>query len=213
MVVYSRSSDFFRCYRNSLMLFNRIKNKIRYEFLKLIKPETIGYNFDFEGKPLKNVRISNMAHISNRKNITLSDNIVVFHFTYIDGFDKVKLAEGVAIGAYTAVLTHSAHNSLRLYGADYIKYHGPKAKGLISGPVAIGAYTFIGPHCLVMPGATIGKGCVVGAYSVVTGTVPDYAIVKGNPAVVIGDTRKVDEPFLKRYPELKEFYWDKSFIN
>lgn len=195
------------------MIFNRLKNKIRYEFLKLIKPETIGYHFNFQGKRVKDVRISNMAHISNRSNVTVGNNVVVFHFTYIDGFNKVNIADGVAIGAYTAVLTHSAHNSLRLYGAHYTKHHGSDARGLISAPVSIGAYTFIGPHCVVMPGTVIGKGCMVSAYSLISGEIPDFAIVKGNPAVVIGDTRKVDEAFLKRYPELSQFYWNKEELD
>lgn len=33
-----------------------------------------------------------------------------------------------------------------------------------------------------MPGARIGTGAIVAAGAVVTGTVPDYAIVGGNPA-------------------------------
>ncbi len=44
----------------------------------------------------------------------------------------------------------------------------------------------IGANSLIMPWITIGKGAVVSAKSVVTKNVPDYAIVQGNPARVIG---------------------------
>ncbi|MBK6640493.1 MAG: hypothetical protein IPG39_04320 [Bacteroidetes bacterium] len=33
----------------------------------------------------------------------------------------------------------------------------------------MGAYTFIGPHVTIMPGASIGKGSVIAAYSLVKG--------------------------------------------
>lgn len=48
----------------------------------------------------------------------------------------------------------------------------------------IGHDVWLGYGSLVCPGAKIGHGVIVGAGSVVRGTVPDYAIVIGNPGVV-----------------------------
>ena len=47
----------------------------------------------------------------------------------------------------------------------------------------------IGTHATIMGGVTIGQGALVGAGAVVTKDVPDYAIVVGVPARVVGDTR------------------------
>ena len=47
----------------------------------------------------------------------------------------------------------------------------------------------IGTNVTVVPGVTIGEGALVAAGAVVTRDVPDYAIVAGVPARVIGDTR------------------------
>lgn len=58
------------------------------------------------------------------------------------------------------------------------------------GPITIGAHTWIGASATVLDGVTVGKGCVIGAGSVVTKDVPDYAIVVGNPARVIGSRKK-----------------------
>ena len=49
----------------------------------------------------------------------------------------------------------------------------------------IGHDVWLGDGAVVLPGARIGNGVIVGAGAVVGGTVPDYAIVAGNPARVI----------------------------
>ena len=50
--------------------------------------------------------------------------------------------------------------------------------------VRIGDGSFIGVHSVILPNVTIGRGCVIGAGSVVTRDVPDYAVVSGAPARV-----------------------------
>lgn len=48
--------------------------------------------------------------------------------------------------------------------------------------VVIGDDVWIGTRVIVMPGVSIGRGAVIGAGSVVTRDVPEYAIVGGAPA-------------------------------
>jgi UDP-2-acetamido-3-amino-2,3-dideoxy-glucuronate N-acetyltransferase len=47
----------------------------------------------------------------------------------------------------------------------------------------------IGSNATILCGITIGEGALVGAGAVVTKDIPDYAIVAGVPARVVGDTR------------------------
>lgn len=54
------------------------------------------------------------------------------------------------------------------------------------GGVTIGNDVWIGHDALILSGASLGDGVVVGAGSVVRQTVPPYAIVMGNPARVAG---------------------------
>lgn len=54
-------------------------------------------------------------------------------------------------------------------------------------PLHIAGDVWIGARAIILPGCKrIGHGAIVGAGSVVTKDVPDYAIVGGNPAKVIG---------------------------
>jgi acetyltransferase-like isoleucine patch superfamily enzyme len=50
----------------------------------------------------------------------------------------------------------------------------------------------LGSNCTILAGVTIGEGAIVGAGAVVTKDVPDFAIVAGVPAKVIG--RAKDAP-------------------
>ena len=52
--------------------------------------------------------------------------------------------------------------------------------------IVIGDDVLIGAGVVVLPGSRIGTGAVVGAGSVVSGVVPEYAIVAGAPARVVG---------------------------
>ncbi len=48
----------------------------------------------------------------------------------------------------------------------------------------------IGSNATILPGLTIGASALVGAGAVVTKDVPDFAIVAGVPAKIVGDTRR-----------------------
>lgn len=60
-------------------------------------------------------------------------------------------------------------------------------------PTKVRQYASIGSNATILPHVTIGVGAIVGAGAVVTRDVPDYAIVAGVPAAVIGEAceRKV----------------------
>jgi acetyltransferase-like isoleucine patch superfamily enzyme len=57
------------------------------------------------------------------------------------------------------------------------------------GSIVINDKAWIGFNCIILKGITIGEGAVVGAGSVVTRDVPNYAVVTGNPAMVVKYTQ------------------------
>jgi UDP-2-acetamido-3-amino-2,3-dideoxy-glucuronate N-acetyltransferase len=52
----------------------------------------------------------------------------------------------------------------------------------------------LGSNATILGGVTVGENAMVGAGAVVTRNVPDFAIVAGVPARIIGDVREVGVP-------------------
>ena len=143
-------------------------------------------------KYLKRVRIGSTVKLVNKKTIDLSDNVWIGHYALIDGIGGVSIGKGVHISSHTVIYSHSSHDTIRLLGDQYIMEETKSRIGYKLKPVTIGDYSFIGTSSIILPGSTIGRGCIIGAGSVVNCNIPDYSIANGNPIQIIGDTRERD---------------------
>lgn len=100
----------------------------------------------------------------------------------------ITVGNHVQITSGTKIFTHGA--------AWVLRERNPDAD--FFGKVVIGDNVYIGNNCLIMPGVTIGSNVIVAAGSVVTGSVPDNAIVGGNPFRIIGNVEQFEEK-MSRY--------------
>lgn len=80
-------------------------------------------------------------------------------------------------------------------GASFINHDGgvlPFRKRYpdfdLAAPIVVGNNVFIGMGATILKGVTIGDDCIVGAFAVVTKSVPAGHIVAGNPARVVKKT-------------------------
>ena len=64
-----------------------------------------------------------------------------------------------------------------------------KTGAVVSKPIQIGRNAWVGYHSIVLKGVSVGENSVVGAGPVVMHSVPDNAVVFGNPARVIWPLR------------------------
>ena len=156
-------------------------------------------------------RISSSAYITDYRKLDFGDNVWINHNARIDASGGVKIGEGCQIGYSSMILSHSSHIAIRLNGAKYMDMDVSERKGYIHKPVTIGEYTFVGGGAAILPGVTIGKGCVIGVNSVVTHDVPDYKIVVGSPARIIGSTIDTDSEYFDD-PKVKDNYYDKGIL-
>jgi acetyltransferase-like isoleucine patch superfamily enzyme len=159
-----------------------------------------------DGRALPLTRISPSTSIEHEEGLTLADDVFIGHFNFIEARLGVRIDTGVQITNFVSIVTHSSHRSLRLMGHDYGMVPVGQRPGFVAGPVHIGAFSFIGPHCVIEAGTRLGKGCLVESHSRVRGDFPDFAVIAGNPAVTIGDTRDADTALLAVHPEWRTRY-------
>lgn len=166
-----------------------------------------------DGKWLAHTRISSATRVENPPLLDIADHVFIGPFNLVDASAGLHIGEGCQISSHCAVLTHSSHHALRIAGQRYWGDASPPA--FVRAATHLGAYSFIGAHTVVMPGSRIGRGAIVRAFSYVDGEVADFAIVAGQPAVVVGDTRLADEAFLAAHPECRASYdaWAMSTVH
>jgi len=93
---------------------------------------------------------------------------------------KVIIKKYTAIGAGTVIIpgTHTPTVGMPQYlSTTHINDQ--------DGTISIGEDCWIGAGCIILSHATIGRGCVVAAGSIVTKNIPPYAVVAGSPAKII----------------------------
>jgi acetyltransferase-like isoleucine patch superfamily enzyme len=139
-------------------------------------------------------RVGSATAIESPGRLVLGDHVFIGHFNFIDASGGLSIGDGVQITNHVSVLTHSTHRALRLEREAF--WGHPAPAGVQRAATSIGAWSFVGPHCTIAPGARIGRGVLVRAYSYVEGEVPDFAIVQGQPARVVGDVRDGDRAAL-----------------
>ena len=136
--------------------------RVRVLYLKVLGMKIKGSNVLWEG-----------FHIRNPKGITLEGGVNIGPKVLLDGRMGLRIGNNAVI-AYEAIIWTLNH--------DYNDIHFA-AKG---APVYIGDYAWICSRSIILPGISIGKGAVVASNAVVTKDVPDWAIVAGIPAKIIG---------------------------
>ncbi len=79
------------------------------------------------------------------------------------------------------------------------------------GGIVIKNDVWIGTHCVILGGATIGNGVVIAANSVVNKDIPDYAIVAGSPAKIIG--YRFESKIIEKLLKMEWWNWSDEKIN
>lgn len=113
------------------------------------------------------------------KNIEIGKGTIVGDNCFLDGRAKLKIGDHVDIASQ--VLIYNSEHDI----------NSPDFKP-VEASVKIDDYVFIGPRAIILPGVEIGKGAVVAAGAVVTKDVPEFKIVGGVPAEVIGERQIKD---------------------
>ncbi len=164
-------------------------------------------------------------------NVEIGEGTKVWHFSHIQSGSKigkkcvfgqnVNVGNNVTIGDYCKV-----QNNVSIYEGvtleDYVfcgpsmvftnildpkcKYPQVGAQFYIKTLVKEGAS--IGANATIVCGHTLGKHCMIGAGSVVTKDIPDYALVIGNPGRVVGWVSEAGKKL--KFDEMGKAFCEKS---
>jgi UDP-2-acetamido-3-amino-2,3-dideoxy-glucuronate N-acetyltransferase len=126
----------------------------------------------------KNVNIC--AHCFIENDVIIADRVTVKSGVYI--WDGVRVDDDVFIGP----------------NVTFTNDKFPRSKNFQSKPMIthLEAGASIGGGAVLLPGITIGRGAMVGAGSVVTRSVPPYAIVCGSPARITGYIKNASQGYI-----------------
>lgn len=116
--------------------------------------------------------------------LQIGDRVGIRPNCVISASESVVIEDDVIIGAFTSIVDSDHTFSL---GRPNVM-HNPMS----SSPIRIGRGTWLAERVAVLRGSTIGRCCIVGANSVVRGTLPDYSIAVGAPARIVGRVEGVD---------------------
>ena len=112
-------------------------------------------------------------------NLNIGKNVLFARACDIDYTSDLTIKENVKLSEATKILTHN--HSANGFGVE------DSSEDLILTPLCIQEGVSIGARALIMPGVgTIGRCAYISANSVVRKEVPPYAIVMGNPSMVVG---------------------------
>jgi len=121
-------------------------------------------------------KIHMWANFFQPKNIKIGEGSIIGDHIFLDGRSKLSIGNHVDIASEVLI---------------YNSEHDVEAEDFSAReePVEIGDYVFIGPRAIILPGVTIGKGAIVAAGAVVSRNVPDFTMVGGVPAKIIGERK------------------------
>ena len=138
-----------------------------------------------------NIIIGDYTYYDDPEDSENFERNVLYHFPFIG--DKLIIGKFCALARGVKFIMNGANHKISGISTYpfYIFGQGwenamPAAEELpYKGDTEIGNDVWIGYEALFMPGVKIGHGAIISSRSVVTGDVPAYAIVGGNPAKVI----------------------------
>lgn len=125
--------------------------------------------------------------------LRIGDRVGIRPYCMISASESIVIEDDVIIGAFSSVID-SDHTFAE--GRCNVMHNS-----VATAPIRIGRGSWLAERVAVLRGSSIGRCCIVGANSVVSGELPDYSIAVGAPARVVGEVTGVDAaapPFSQR---------------
>ena len=158
-----------------------------------------------------NIEVGDFTYYDDPDGAHNFENNVLYHFPFIG--DRLRIGRFCAIARGARFIMNGANHQMDgistypffIFGHGWESAQPQPGELPYKGDTVVGNDVWIGYDALIMPGVTIGDGAIIAARSVVTGDVPPYAIVGGNPARVVRE--RFDAESRRRLLSLA--WWDR----
>lgn len=121
----------------------------------------------------KRVYVHGPFAVGNRLNVSVGEGCSINRGVYILGHNSVQIGNRVTLSARCMLMD----SGLAMEG----ERRHVKAQIVIEDDVWVGA------GAIILPDVVLGRGCVIGAGSIVTKSVPPGCVYVGNPARMLRD--------------------------
>lgn len=113
-----------------------------------------------------------------KQTLFIGVNCEMGDMTHIVAHQKVEIGDNVLIASkcFISDTNHGVYKGDNQDGPET----PPNKRRLVSKTVKIGNNVWIGENVVILAGAEIGDGCIIGANSVVTKKIPSNKIIVGN---------------------------------
>lgn len=123
----------------------------------------------------KNLMLGRNLTLNDSPHIEIGDNVYIAYGCWFSVSDGLVIEDEVMFGPYCVIAT-SNHTPIE----GSFRY-GPS----LGSRISIGRGSWIGSHCVIVEGATIGCGVKIGANSIVHTSTIDHSLYAGSPVQFI----------------------------
>lgn len=134
--------------------------------------------------------------LGKNKTLFIGRDCQVGDNVHIVATERVEIGENCLL-ASKIFISDTSHGIYDNSDSESNPFIAPNDRKLHTRPVEIGNRVWVGENVCILPGVTIGDGCVIGANSVVTQNIPDGSIVTGIPARIIKKWNSQEEMWEK----------------
>ena len=130
----------------------------------------------------------------------IEDNVFIDPTNY----GLLTIEQGVTISRNVTLLVHD-YSISRIF----VQNNENVTCAGIFKPIVLKEGCFVGAGSIILPGTTVGKNSIIGAGSIVKGSIPDNVVAAGNPAKVIRSLQEYYEKITEKDSEYLKI-WKKE---
>jgi len=167
----------------------------------------------------ENVLISDKASIYSPQNISIGNNVRIDDFAILSPSTNLLIGNYIHISCYASIIGKgsiiindfagiSGRVSIYSSSDDYtgLAMTNPmvpeKFTKVHHGDVTVGKHAIIGAGSVILPSVNIGRGCAIGALTLISKNCEEFSIYAGCPARKIGNRLKTLLDYEKELHEL-----------